>query len=188
MVNFKVQVLPWTDLSSFDHGTLLLWKQRFINLFTRACHWTLIWTAWTRLMSANPYAPHFNITISSTICPNHLMFLDFIILIICIWWQMHVMKPLTMIFSPFLCYFHSLRSKHFPYHCVLKHLLAWFTFNTEDGGNTILSNISWRLLITWNGTPPSISILFLSSSSMYKAQSLSHESPEQVSTHCISTN
>jgi hypothetical protein len=53
--------------------------------------------------------------------PRHLILLAFIILIICTWLRVHIMKPFIMQFSPFSCHLISLRSKYPPQHPVIKH-------------------------------------------------------------------
>jgi len=55
--------------------------------------------------------------------PFHLIFLDFITLIVCDWWKVQVMKLLNMQFSPFLLQFLPLRSEYSLFSDTLQYVL-----------------------------------------------------------------
>jgi hypothetical protein len=71
------------------HGT-----QRFITVFTRACHWSLSWTTWIQSIPPNPISLGYILILFSHQCvgnsyslfrsdfPTHLVLLDLITLLI----------------------------------------------------------------------------------------------------------
>jgi hypothetical protein len=121
--------------------------QKFITMFTKACHWFLCWAHWIQF---TPF--HLTSLKSTLILPSHIS-------LACympypshwawfhsnnIWWKHINYDTLHYAFSLTSCDFYPIRSKYCPKHPVLKYLQ--FVWDLTEVTTKIWHVIPWILL------------------------------------------
>jgi hypothetical protein len=138
---------------------------RFITVFTTARHLSL---PWARSIQSTPSYPisvrfililsshislslpsgvfplgfpnHHNLVCSSptrAICPAHLNFLD---LVLHLWWRPHIMNSFKTYITPLPCHLVPLSPKYLPQHPILKHPQPVFLPSWERPSSTPIQN------------------------------------------------